>query len=209
MNISFNDFLKDKKYQPLIKQLREKYGDDIPEEIKTLTLEIGARSVERTEQTVRWVNLMLDLTKSILSEKVSATYHPLFWIYLHGILTEMIFDFNGYKAIGGIPNFLSPIYKTLLAIKSVFTKEELKFIKFMRHSHVHLHLDYYWSSTKVDNGEIVKIKTPEEFDARDNAANIIAKYGGQQILVAVNFSERIIGYIEKLKEQVIVANSTV
>jgi len=209
MCITFDDIAKDPKHKLLIDIIQLKYGSPIPEEIKKLVLENSTRSVERVNQTARWVDLLRGTTKLILAEDKIPSVYPLFWIYLHGTLTEMISDFEEYEKAVGIPELFAPIYESLLNIVSLFNEDEIRFIKFMRHNHVHLHLDYYWSKTKTKNGEIVKIKVPSESDARDNADKIINNFGGEQSAVAQNFADRIKEELEILYTQVNKAVSTV
>ena len=202
MSITFEDIKNDPSQKLIIESLEEKYGSPIPPDIQQLVLEINTKAVERTNQRMRWTRLIYSLTNKIAAGNANDSDFPLFWIYLFGLLTEMISDFDLYLKIGIIPDFLKPIYITLCNIKELFNDNEIRFIKYMRHNHVHLHLDYYWSKTKIQDGVIVQVKTPIEIDARDNADRIIKEHKNSQKQVAYDYAQLINSNINLLFIQV-------
>ncbi|MFA4907309.1 MAG: hypothetical protein WC602_03495 [archaeon] len=200
--ITFEDLKIDPSQKFYIELAEQKYGTPLPYEIQQIMLEINTKVVEQSEQRLRWTRLIYNITNKIISGKAVESDFPLFWIYLYGLLTEMLSDFDLYLRIGKIPDFIEPIYITASYIKSFFSDDEIRFIKFMRHNHVHLHLDYYWSKTTIQNGFIVKVKTPTEIDARDNAERIIKEHNNCQNQVAYDFARRINVKINLLFDQV-------
>ena len=96
MSITFEDIKMDPSQKLYIELAEKKYGTPLPAEIQQIMLEISTKAVERTEQRLRWTRLMYNLTKKINSGKAVDSDFPLFWIYLYGLLTEMLSDFDLY-----------------------------------------------------------------------------------------------------------------
>ncbi len=209
MTITFEDLEKDPMHRPLIALAEKKHGSPLPQKIKNLMVESTNRSIERVSQTERWANLLHSSTSRIVKGSANEAEYPLFWIYLYGALFEMSFEFEQQQKKFGIPTFLRPVQKLVTAICSSFSGNEFAFIKFMRHNHVHLHLDYYYSKVELEGRQIVKIKTPLQADAPGIAENIITAHQGKQNLVATEYANRIVKFTGLLVKAISIAQAPV
>jgi len=203
--VTFDDYRKDPFGRKLIKALEAQWGTPLPEFIKKLVLDTGTKAEWKVQNAKRWISELDSLVKSMINGKTRAEHFPLFWIYLSGVIIEYYKDKMVDREIQDKISILKPIIDSLDLIHSRFTEEELKFIKFMRDSHVHIHLDSLWYRPVKSNGALIDIQPPTNPTAREIAEIIVEMHGNDQELVARDYAERISDDIEKLKEAVLAA----
>lgn len=201
--ITFDDYRNDPHGRKIVEALEAKWGTSIPEFIKKLLLDSGTKAEWRVQNAKRWISKLDSLVKNLINSETNAEHFPLFWIYLFGVINEYYEDQMEYREIKDKISFMKPILESLDLMQSRFTKDDLKFIKFMRDSHVHIHLDSLWYRPVMKNGELIDIKPPRNPTARGIAENIVKAHGKDQESVARDYAKRIIDDIEKLKEAVV------
>lgn len=203
--ITFDDYRKDPNHRRLVESLEANWGIPLPDFIKKIVVDTGTKAVWKIENAKRWISKLNSLVTNIVNDESNAEHFPLFWIYLSGVINEYYHDQIEFREIMDKISFMVPILESLDLIKGQFTEEERNFIKFMRDSHVHMHLDSLWYRPVMKNGKLIDIKPPKNPTARKNAENIVEEYGGDQESVAGEFAGRIIEDIGKLNTAVIAA----
>ena len=200
--ITFDDYRNDPNHQKLVEALEAKWGTPLPEFIKKLVLDSGTKAVWKVENAKRWISKLNSIVKNIVNTEGNTEHFPLFWIYLSGITNEYYQDQIEFREIKEKISFMKPILDSLDLIQSRFTEEE---IKFMRDSHVHIHLDSLWYRPVMNKGTLIDIKPPTNPTAREIAEYIVEEHGNDQESVARDFAYRIIDDIGNLNEAVIYA----
>ena len=201
-DITFDDYRKDPNGKRLVKALEAKWGTPLPEFIEKLVLDTGTKAEWRVQNAKRWISKLDSLVKNIINAETNAEHYPLFWIYLFGVISEYYEDQMEFKEIKEKISFMKPIIESLDLIRSRFNENELIFIKFVRDSHVHIHLDSLWIRPVMRNGELINIKPPSNPTAREIADSILDGHGNNLESIALDYAERIISDIEKLVEAV-------
>lgn len=203
--ITFDNYRIDPHGKELVKALEDKWGTPLPEFIEKLVLDTGTKAEWRVQNAKRWISFLDSLVKNIINAETNAEHYPLFWIYLFGVISEYYEDQMRIKEIKEKISFMKPILESLDLIRGRFNENELIFIKFMRDSHVHIHLDSLWIRPVMKNGELISIKPPSSPTAREIADSILDEHGNNQESIASDYAERITDDIGKLNEAVIIA----
>ena len=205
--ITFDDYRSDPHGKKMVKALEDKWGTPLPEFIEKLVLDTGTKAEWRVQNAKRWISKLESLVKNIINAEANAEHYPLFWIYLFGVISEYYEFQMEFKEIKKKISFMKPILESLDLIRGKFNENELKFIKFMRDSHVHIHLDSLWIRPVMKNGKLINIKPPSNPTAREIADSILYEHGNNQESIARDYAERIIDDIEILKDAVVDAAS--
>jgi len=182
---------KEDVFIPVFAKLEKQYGPDIPEDIVEYVIELGIKSSYKVQNIIAWVDKTNNLIRSILANSRAESDYPLFWISIHEIIFTFYDAENEQRKINELVSFKVPILQSLDKIKSSLTDDDLIFIKYMRHSHAHLFLDYLWYSVKVKNGNIIEVKKPHDPKAIDVANRIIEENNNDQKLIAYKYAKKI------------------
>lgn len=201
-SITFEDLRQDPNHRHIIELLEAKHGSPLPEEIQQYILDAATSSVVRVQQTMAWVQRTFLIIQNILSGTAHEAEYPLFWIYLYGIVNEFYEHESKHREINEQLDFKKTILDSLDSLLAKLDEDDLSFITYMRHHHVHMHLDYVWHKARVEDGRVVEVKPPYDPDARDIADRIIAEHSGDQQKVARTYAKRITSEISTLKEAI-------
>ena len=186
------------EYKPIFNILMDKYDSQIPTEVENYVIELAVKSDHKIKNIVNWIGKAKLTTDRIISETNDESELPLFWVFIHEIVFAFYESENQFRDINEIVDFKLPIMESLDKIRNSLTKEDLTFIKYMRHSHVHIFLDYIWSTAKIKDDTIISIKGPYDSEAIAIANSILEKYDNNQILATIDFAKKISDGLAKL-----------
>lgn len=182
---------KEDVFKPVFENLEKQYGSDIPEDLVEYVIELGIKSNHKVQNIIAWVDKTNSLIQSILSNARVESDYPLFWISIHEIIFALYDAENEQCKINELVGFKVPILQSLDKIKHSLTNDDLIFVKYMRHSHAHIFLDYLWHSVKVKDGNIIKVKKPYDPNTIDVANRITEENNNDQKLIAYKYAMKI------------------
>ena len=195
---TFADLEKDLKQKAIIQAAEELHGSPLPKDIQLLMLDIAIQSSINVQNTLKWIISLESISNSIISSTAHRSDYPLFWIYLYGIVIEFHSHLIERRELYEKVDFLKPVLDSAEMILATLATDNISFIKFMRHSHVHISLDYIWHQAKMKDGELSEVKPPYDSDAIEISQRIIEEHGGDQQAVALTFASKIINDVSNL-----------
>ncbi len=195
---TFADLEKDLKQKAIIQAAEELHGSPLPKDIQLLMLDIAIQSSINVQNTLKWITSLESISNSIISSTAHRSDYPLFWIYLYGIVIEFHSHLIERRELYEKVDFLKPVLDSAEMILATLATDNISFIKFMRHSHVHISLDYIWHQAKMKDGELSEVKPPYDSDAIEISQRIIEEHGGDQQAVALTFASKIINDVSNL-----------
>lgn len=195
---TFADLQSDPQFKDSIRAAEAKHGTPLPEPIQHLLVDIAVKSTLDVQTRVEWINRLKSISNSIIASNAHSAEYPLFWIYLYGVVVEFYDDLIANRKFYDKASFLKPIIQSADSINEIFSEEDISFIRFTRHSHVHISLDYIWHHVKIKDGSISEVRPPYDPEAIDISIRIIGEHNGNQQLVALTFAKKIIADLEQL-----------
>jgi len=198
----FDKLRKEEAFKPIFDILEIQYGAYIPKDIVEYVIELGVKSSHKIQNIIAWLDKTRSIILSILSKSASDADYPLFWISIHEIIFAFYEAESEKRKINELLSYKVPIIKSLDKIKSILTDDDLIFIKYMRHNHSHIFLDYIWHSVQVKDGNIIKVKKPIDPKAIDVANKIIEENNNDQKLIAFKYAEKLSVGINELFDAV-------
>ncbi len=183
--------------QNLINAVEKHRGRTLSEDEKKAFVIISEKGRPQVYATQAWLDKLQILSHRIVRNLASQAEYPLFWIYLFGVLFELYERENihrdKYEMIPWVKQFLT----TLDALRNCFTESERSFVRFMRHNHVHILVDYPWPKISK-KGDKVVIKDAYDPEAIMNSKRIIESYHNDQSTAAIDFARRALPTIDEL-----------
>ncbi len=196
--LTFEDLLNDPWSKRMIDDLEEKFGSPLPENLQLWILETTGSANMREEQQSRWIDSSVALTEKLVHGKPDPAEYSLFWIRLYGLLHELYPAMQSQRGIWEA-SFMKPIAGALDSLQSKFTEKELIFIRFFRHSHVHIRVDAWRHSIKKRKDETFSVKPPSLPNGLTIAREILEENDWDQQKTARLFAERILPAMQHLK----------
>ncbi len=185
---TFADLQSDPKFKDSIRAAEAKHGTPLPEPIQHLLVDIAVKSTLNVQTRVEWITRLKSISNSIIASNAHSAEYPLFWIYLYGVVIEFYDYLDEHRYFYEKVRFLTPIIQSVDAMRTKLSEEDISFIRYMRHSHVHISLDYIWHKAKMKDGKLSAVQPPYDPDAIDISQKIIAQHGGDQQAVARTYS---------------------
>lgn len=205
---TFVDLLKNPTQHKLIKQIEKKFGSPLPKDIQNLFLDIAVQSDIDIQTRVDWMKRLTSISERIIDQSAHPSEYPLFWIYLYGIVIEFFDYINRTRAMSEQINFMIPIISSIDELCNRLDEEDIKFIRYMRHSHVHISIGYIWHQAKLKDGKLSAVKAPFDPDAIDISQRILKSFGWNQQEVARHYSKIIFNDLQILTAAAIEAISS-
>ena len=196
---SFKEWLQEyPKRKELVEHLRENKGGPLSPEFKAYLVNSSRRNAQQFMATQNWLERVRGLCHRILTEVAPDAEYVLFWIHLHGVIHELYEKENRSRDLTMLIPWRRPFVEALDALRGCFTEKELSFIRFMRHNHVHILVDYPWQRIQTEDGEVVAVHEAADPNAVANAKQILENYDSDQQDAATDFAERAISAVDKL-----------
>lgn len=202
-DVTFQDYKRDPKRMALVTLLEAQYGIPLPDFLKKYLLDSANKSELRVQSAKNWIINLESIAEDIISGVARAEQYPLFWIYLCGVAIEYYEHQMEDREITEQKEFMKPVLEALDSIRNRLNEDDLTFIIFMRHSHVHIHLDTLWLRPVIKNGKLIGIKSPANPDAREIAARIFEEHDDNQGSIARDYAVMIIEDIRRLRMAVV------
>ena len=199
---TFADLEKDPKLKKLVQVAEAKHGTPLPEPIKVLMVDLAIKSSMDVQTRVNWIVRLLAISESVIDSTAHESEYPLFWIYLYGVVVEYHSHLQERRELDERVEFMKPILNSMDSILAILSTDDITLIKFMRHSHVHMSLDYIWHHAKMKDGKLSEVKPPFDPNAIDVSNRIINDHGGNQQMVAQTYAKMIIEGLSNLSTAV-------
>lgn len=198
---SFEEWLEeDPKRQDLVELLEENNDGALPPELKEYLVNNSRRNAQQIKATKKWLERIRGLCHLIRDGVAPNAEYALFWIYLYGVIHELYEKEDQTREVAMLIPWRRPFVEALDALRDCFDEDELSFIRFMRHNHVHILVDYPWQRIQTEDGEVVNIHEADNPDAVTNAKRILESYDNDQQAAATDFAEKAIHEVDALHE---------
>ncbi len=194
----FADLENNPKLRKFVQAAEAKHGTPLPEPIQRLMVDLAIKSTMNVQSRVDWIRRLESISKRVIESTAHESEYPLFWIYLYGVAIEFYSHLQENRELDESVDFLKPIYNSMDLLIEALSTEDISFIKYMRHSHVHISLDYIWHQAKMKDGELSAVKPLYDPDAIEISQRIIEKHGGDQQAVALDYALKIINDLRNL-----------
>lgn len=204
-DITFADLEKDPFQRGIIEILQQYYGTPLADDLKNLLVDYAGNAQLRVNQKVAWIQSAALMTRRIVEDTAHEAEYPLFWVRLYSIVREYYPKVRQRQELYHVLDFLRPELQALEDLVSRLSDDDLCFIEFMRHNHVHMHVDYvrYQAVRKKDDS--LRIAPPKNPDAVGLARRILDANDWNQQKTACDFAKRIVNDINRLAEVVTAA----
>jgi hypothetical protein len=198
---SFEEWVEEyPKRKELVEVLRENNGGPLSPEFKEYLVNNSDRHAQQFEATKNWLERIRGLCYRIQDEVAANAEYALFWIYLHGVVHELYKKEDQTREVATLIPWRKPFIEALDALRDCFNEDELSFIRFMRHNHVHILVDYPWQKIQTEDGEVVNIQEAHDPDAVANAKRILKDYNNDQHAAATDFAEKAVDEVEAVHD---------
>jgi hypothetical protein len=192
--ISFRDLERDPFFANCIKLIEARHGP-LTDDLKACLVDMAGWADIVPKQHVEWILDLLRIVESMNKAEPAPSDYGLFWIRLHGLLTEVA----DYFAPGKLPINQDRLWiaacERIARIKSAFTEEEILWIEHERMCHCHPAPGYYRKSVRMkENG---KFAFKNDFKGRpldklnDALKSVIAPHLGDSRPLAREFALRV------------------
>jgi hypothetical protein len=194
---TFEELCSDPFCGLIIKKIEEWYKGIIPEDIKKFIIDSAAVSESQVNEKVTLLQHAYGLSKKITDGVANSAEYVLFWIKLWSIVHEYSPQIHSSKNIYDKLASHKKIPILVDKLLATFSKDDIVLIDFLRHHHVHLHVDSLIHHP-VRSKNKVKIKPPRIPDAIEIAESYFDKCNNNQRQLAVDFASRIILILKEL-----------
>lgn len=175
---TFQDYVE--RFPEIISFLEAKYGSPLPEDHQRYLLDTATSMVMKGEQIEVWMNRTVMYVDRIVKREASHGDFAMFWICVHGIISEYYIDlvkgvdFPEYRIL------CAPIFDSIEKVKQCLSEDDVSIIGFMRHSYCHIKLDYVWHKARKSKSGLVTIKSPVDPNVRDLVFEKNKEFGDDQ-----------------------------
>lgn len=187
-------------YDEIVDLFTKKYDGTIPEEVQIYIMDSLQRNNQQYFATRRWIIRTRDLSHRILKDMSPNAEIVLWWIHLYGIIFEL---YTREDKRRGVLSLIPREEHYLNALDELFnslTESERSFVRFMRHNHVHLFIDYPWQTVKMKDGMIKEVIEAHDSEAIQNVERILSKYDDNQKNAAIDFVKKTINAIDSFTD---------
>ena len=196
---SFEEWLHEyPKRRELAEIFEQNNGGPLPPEFKAYLVNSSRRNAQQFRATRDWLDRSGHLCRRILSGESPNAEYVLFWIYLHGLTEELFEREDRHRGTTMLIPWRRPVVEAIDALRACFNEAELSFIRFMRHNHVHIFVDYPWKQMKTKEGKIMRVREAADPAAVANAEAILRRYGNNQQDAGADFVKKAIRAIDAL-----------
>lgn len=191
-------FKENPQYHDIVNLIRKKCGGTLSTEVKNYLMDSLKRNNQQFLATKNWIHRTQTLSHKILKGQAPNAEFVLWWIYIYGLIFELYEKEEKTRDITMLMPWRRPFLEALDNLHESLTKSERSYVRFMRHNHVHILVDYPWQRIKVKQGKIRKVFKAHDPEAIENAKQILSNYNDNQNEVALNFIKNIIDEIDSV-----------
>jgi hypothetical protein len=197
---SYEDWLDEHPDNRDLVQAIEKNTGPLTSEFKAYLINQSRRTVQQFMATRDWLERLRRLCHRIAAGVASDSEYVLFWIYLHGVVHELYEKEDASREATMMIPWRRPFVEALDVLRVCFDEAELSFIRFMRHNHVHVLVDYPWQRLKAKDGVVTSIREAVNPEALANAERILSRYDGDQQAAARDFMAKAIRAVDRVND---------